>query len=800
MHTRIAAILTLFLSLPAFGAARHVYLNTTGSGGLNDCPNPTHAFDGTTNKAKLFYCFGGSTNATVKRIICDAGATCKAWTTTSSACTAAGGSPTTTVTNDTSINIEATGTGAESDITVYGHPQACVWNMAKSDSCEVHSGTYRAAGGQADADALQHIASTGGSCGKQNCWKATVLAYGYGPNLASAGYPGYGTLASPGYLRGAVFNGSTDTWDSDGDKVPDTVAGEPTSYPVIFSGDVNADGIFDSSSGTTTTVTGDAFYGVQIGCNSGSYDFCSSSETSPVAIDTDANGSLENQTVNGNAKNVSYLRVKDIEFTGYNGGHSFTSSGARSREGIIGLEGNGASDGLIVDHVYVHGNDYTLQASNENYWSIFSDSHNAGCSSKTEIENSYLEQNNEKVVDDDCGVGNQCGCPKSVHDNHFVRNITSARSSGRSLIVFFYFKSIDTFSGGKKVHRIYNNVFDQLAQAGGSGKLMDLQAFGNSIGAGTGELWIYGNLFRNLGSVKMDRMWLGSCGIGTGSGRLYWINNTFDGTFNSNTDGMYQACFGDTEEFVFEGNNAFWSGSTDINPHANVATTEIQANEYCSAASTACNTPGQVTHAQWFFSTSSTLNDWASGSRALAGGPLDENGDCNLPGPDGTTFGAGMDYDGDGVRDTQWTDLAGNTVKCPTTITTLDVGAVQSSSDAGAVCGNSLTESPEVCDDGNTVTETACNYGTPSCTLCNAACSATLSLTGAYCGDSTLNGSEFCDTGAGYVLPTNCVGLGFTGGTLTCASNCLSYNTSGCTVTTPGKTANALTLRGGTIH
>lgn len=55
------------------------------------------------------------------------------------------------------------------------------------------------------------------------------------------------------------------------------------------------------------------------------------------------------------------------------------------------------------------------------------------------------------------------------------------------------------------------------------------------------------------------------------------------------------------------------------------------------------------------------------------------------------------------------------------------------------VCGDGIVEGAEVCDDGNTITETACAYGTASCTACNAACSSVLTLAGMYCGDGTCN-------------------------------------------------------------
>lgn len=68
--------------------------------------------------------------------------------------------------------------------------------------------------------------------------------------------------------------------------------------------------------------------------------------------------------------------------------------------------------------------------------------------------------------------------------------------------------------------------------------------------------------------------------------------------------------------------------------------------------------------------------------------------------------------------------------------------------DAGnAVCGDGKTEAGETCDDGNTVDETACPYGTANCTSCNATCTGRLDLTGLYCGDGVVSLGETCDDG-----------------------------------------------------
>ncbi|MEZ4270150.1 MAG: hypothetical protein R3C68_01535 [Myxococcota bacterium] len=50
----------------------------------------------------------------------------------------------------------------------------------------------------------------------------------------------------------------------------------------------------------------------------------------------------------------------------------------------------------------------------------------------------------------------------------------------------------------------------------------------------------------------------------------------------------------------------------------------------------------------------------------------------------------------------------------------------------------------ELCDDGNTTTESECPYGTLNCTLCRADCSAVLVLTGRSCGDGTKDVEEAC--------------------------------------------------------
>src|SRR5262245_62090230 len=45
------------------------------------------------------------------------------------------------------------------------------------------------------------------------------------------------------------------------------------------------------------------------------------------------------------------------------------------------------------------------------------------------------------------------------------------------------------------------------------------------------------------------------------------------------------------------------------------------------------------------------------------------------------------------------------------------------------VCGDGILDAGETCDDGNTVDETQCPYGTPTCTACNSDCTHVLSRT-----------------------------------------------------------------------
>jgi hypothetical protein len=98
-------------------------LDTDGDGQLNDCPNPSHNAKGTSNTDELSYCSGGSQAGKLIGAV--------SGTTTSGNCTGGGGNVT-SVTNGVSADVDGDGTNER----IYGHPQACTWNAALSDSCD----------------------------------------------------------------------------------------------------------------------------------------------------------------------------------------------------------------------------------------------------------------------------------------------------------------------------------------------------------------------------------------------------------------------------------------------------------------------------------------------------------------------------------------------------------------------------------------------------------------------------------------------------------------------------------------
>lgn len=115
--------------------------------------------------------------------------------------------------------------------------------------------------------------------------------------------------------------------------------------------------------------------------------------------------------------------------------------------------------------------------------------------------------------------------------------------------------------------------------------------------------------------------------------------------------------------------------------------------------------------------------------------------------------GSGASLCGNGTIDSGEVCDDGNAVTetaCPygtLTCTACDASCSAEMSLTGPYCGDAQTTDGEVCDDGNTVDETACPYGTPTCTGCNASCSSAQPLTGFYCGDGMITEGEICDDG-----------------------------------------------------
>ena len=131
------------------------------------------------------------------------------------------------------------------------------------------------------------------------------------------------------------------------------------------------------------------------------------------------------------------------------------------------------------------------------------------------------------------------------------------------------------------------------------------------------------------------------------------------------------------------------------------------------------------------------------------------------------------------------------------------------------VCGDGTVDAGEECDDGNTTNGDGCSSvcaiepltcdggacdPTEDCTNCPLDCGA---CPGA-CGDGTVDPGEDCD--GGNLSMTDCIDLGFTGGTLACDASC-NFNTAGCTgggpvcgdgVIDPGEDCDGTNLGGST--
>ena len=217
---------------------------------------------------------------------------------------------------------------------------------------------------------------------------------------------------------------------------------------------------------------------------------------------------------------------------------------------------------------------------------------------------------------------------------------------------------------------------------------MDLQGFGNAQGQNEGSLWIYGNLFRYdpAATQKMSRFWLTFCDIQTGGYEYYLFNNTFD--MDVSMDTICSA----PGDLVVERNNAFLRVT---NLYASTATATHRSN---NAASTVASDRGVWFNAGAFAVGSPGVHGGLANYKPRSGGPLDAAGSCD-PDDDGVR---GVDWNGDGTQETQWTDLAGNAVSCSAGGAMLAAGAVQRASTT-PVCGNGLAVGA-ACDDGNACT------------------------------------------------------------------------------------------------
>ncbi|MFA6454709.1 MAG: Ig domain-containing protein, partial [Patescibacteria group bacterium] len=88
---------------------------------------------------------------------------------------------------------------------------------------------------------------------------------------------------------------------------------------------------------------------------------------------------------------------------------------------------------------------------------------------------------------------------------------------------------------------------------------------------------------------------------------------------------------------------------------------------------------------------------------------------------------------------------------------------------ANSWCGDGVTNGGEQCDGAGTGTSINNQWG---CTSCH--------WTGGWCGDGVINGSEHCD--GSNLNGATCVGLGWSGGSLSCNSSC-QPNTASCQYT-----------------
>lgn len=123
--------------------------------------------------------------------------------------------------------------------------------------------------------------------------------------------------------------------------------------------------------------------------------------------------------------------------------------------------------------------------------------------------------------------------------------------------------------------------------------------------------------------------------------------------------------------------------------------------------------------------------------------------------------------------------LTAGALSCASDCRSLD----RSACGAAATCGNAAIDGPEVCDGvmlNEDCTDRGFGGGTLSCLPnCNGYDTRACTAPQPMCGDNRVEGVEVCDgTQLGGVT---CQSLGFASGTLSCAADCMSRVTSGCT-------------------
>jgi hypothetical protein len=221
------AVVVLALGAGVSSAAdRHVYLDTNGDGQLNDCPNPAHNAKATSNTDELSYC--ASSGPQNGRIIGTAPGRVSA-----AACAADAQGAVRPLTSGSLADMDGDGTRES----VYAHPQACVWNMAKSIRARCTPGPTATPGRSADESCGNQ--SQAGLEGNDRRLRQVRLLPRLGRGVRRRTQPrrhGVRTAAAPGWLRAAVMNGSIDSWDPNGDKDP-------------------SDGLYPRSSAGTATAT-----------------------------------------------------------------------------------------------------------------------------------------------------------------------------------------------------------------------------------------------------------------------------------------------------------------------------------------------------------------------------------------------------------------------------------------------------------------------------------------------------------------------------------------------------------------